>query len=99
LPRKRKEPKPVEHHIVYDFDGCTHKQKPITVYVYPIEHYLCTQLQRRGKYVSKGFLRSLEYFIWKHKRTAVNLSSKCSDTISDVKDKPKKEDKDGTIAD
>lgn len=72
MPKKRKQ-KPVCHHIMYDYSGCSHTQKQVTVFVYPIEHHLCTQLQRRGKYVSKGFIKHLEHFVWKHKDTAVDL--------------------------
>lgn len=75
--RKRKKTlrnKVVEHHIVYSFDALRHKQTEIVVPIWNTEHYICRLLQTRGKYVSKGFLKHLKFFIWKHEESAVDLS-------------------------
>lgn len=81
--------KVIEHHISYEYSGTTHKQEEIVVPVYYMEHHLLTQLQRRGKFVSKGFLRTLEHFIWKHKESATDLSLEVSDTIGEVDERKK----------
>jgi len=44
-----------EHHISYDPE--------ITVNIFKGEHWLLTQLQRRTKHVSKGFITSLKVWI------------------------------------
>ena len=66
MPRFKLDPdKKVVHHICYDYNGSSHKQEEITKVVYYAEHHILTQLQRRGKRISKGFLDHLKYFIWK----------------------------------
>ena len=75
----------VTHHILYELGGLTHKQEAVTVNLFGTEHYLATLLQRRGRYVSQGFLKLLEHFIWLHKDNAEDLSVKYDDTI----EKPK----------
>jgi len=57
--------KKVVHHIVYDYNGNSHKQKEITKLVYYAEHDIITRMQRRGKYISQGFIDHLKYFIWR----------------------------------
>ena len=61
--------KVVGHHIIYAYDGLTHVQSDIEVPIYNMEHYICTLMQRRGKYVSKGFLDWLKYYIWEKETT------------------------------
>lgn len=74
--RKFRKPKVLNHHIVYGYDGCTHKQLDIEVPIYDTEHYILTLLQRRGKYISKGFIRALGFFIWQHGEDAKELHLK-----------------------
>lgn len=57
--------KEVVHHIVYDYNGNSHKQEEVTVLVYYMEHDIIKRMQRRGKYISVGFLNHLKYFIWR----------------------------------
>jgi len=73
----------VEHHINYEYNGLTHKQEPVTVKIYNNEHWLISHLQKRGKYVSKGFLQTLKYFVWLRETTTnfVDLSGETLDTI------------------
>jgi len=61
--------KVVSHHILYEYNGLTHKQEAIKVDVYSNEHWLISHLQKRGKYVSKGFLQTLKHFIWLRETT------------------------------
>jgi hypothetical protein len=61
--------KVVEHHILYQYDGLRHKQAPISVHIYNNEHYILSLLQKRGKWVSWGFLQSLKQFVWERETT------------------------------
>ena len=96
--RKKIRNKVVLHHVLYEYDGCSHKQKEVVVPILYIEHHFLTQLQRRGKYVSKGFLDSLKHFIWVRETTGeyiildTNLSEYTADTI--IKEKDGKDGKD-----
>ena len=83
--RRRRSQKPVNHHIVYAYDGIKHKQVPVEVDVYHIEHYIITLLQRRGSLVSKGFIRHLKHFIWLHEESARDLSKNSTHTIQKAK--------------
>ena len=74
----------VDHHITYTYNGNTHKQEEIVVPVYYMEHHIITQLQRRGKYISKGFIKTLKYFIWEHEECATDLSTSCDKTIENI---------------
>lgn len=83
--------KVVEHHVLYEYSGLTHKQEPITVYIFNNEHWLASQLQRRGKYVSKGFLQVLKQFILIREITGnfvdigrTDLSASQTDTIKEL---------------
>lgn len=76
MTKKKKGKGYVRHHITYDYDGVRHKQTGIVVPIFPAEHFLCTQLQRRGSLISKGFLKHLEFFIWRHKDSCQDLTSK-----------------------
>lgn len=70
--RKRKNTlrnKIVPHHIAYEYNGLTHKQEAIVVPIFNNEHWLISHLQKRGKYVSQGFLQSLKHFIWLRETT------------------------------
>lgn len=82
--RKKIRGKIVEHHILYEYDGCAHKQKEVKVPIFYIEHHIITQLQRRGKWVSKGFIKALKHFIWLYEDSAVDLSAVDGDTIEKV---------------
>ena len=68
--------KVLDHHVLYEYNGLTHKQDEITVPIYHNEHYIVTLLQRRGRYISKGFIRVLQFFIWRYSDSAVDLSAK-----------------------
>lgn len=71
--------KPLTHHIIYN----EYKDQEVTAPLYPGEHWLCTQLQRRGSLISKGFLKHLRFFIWKHEDSAHDLSEKMK--MNDIK--------------
>ena len=73
--------KVVEHHILYNYDALGHKQEEVKVPIYNNEHYICRLLQTRGKWISKGFLKTLEHFIWLHKDTAIDLSARKNGVI------------------
>ena len=85
MPSKSKLPKTVTHHIIYSLEGTSHKQKPVTVVVYSTEHWILSQLQRRGSLISKGFLRALQHFIWLHDEDALILrpNDTCAIPISE----------------
>lgn len=90
--RKRKETlrnKVVPHHIAYEYNGLTHKQEEIVVPIYNNEHWLVGHLQKRGKYVSEGFLQTLKHFIWLRETTGnfvrLELPPKADDTIKEEK--------------
>jgi len=85
---KKNRKKPLNHHIVYD----ERKGQEVVVPIYPIEHYICMLLQRRGSLVSKGFIKHLEYFIWKYRDDAVDL-------IEEVKKSDTKREEGGTTND
>ena len=54
-----------EHHICY---------KPeVTVHLYKGEHWILTQLQRRTRHVSKGFIRALKAWIVLNEHNAKEL--------------------------
>jgi hypothetical protein len=80
----------VEHHINYEYNGSTHKQEAVTVAIYNNEHWLIGHLQKRGKYVSKGFLQTLKYFIWLRETTGnyvtLDLPPKADNTIQKIED-------------
>ena len=63
--------KVVEHHIIYNFNHLAHKQKEIVVPVKYMEHWILTQLQRRGNTISRGFVNSLKYLIWMWETTGI----------------------------
>ena len=57
-----------KHHIKYkDKDGYDW-----VVRIYKGEHWAITQLQRR-KFISKGFITSLKYWIEQHESSAIDL--------------------------
>lgn len=62
--------KPLNHHIVYN----EREGQEVVVPIYPIEHYICMLLQRRGSLISKGFIKHLRFFIWKHEDGAIDLT-------------------------
>ncbi len=75
------------HHILYEYNGVgKHGQIELKVPILTTEHHILTELQRRGKNVSKGFLDALEYFIWYRKTTKQfqDLSAEDPDTIQVV---------------
>lgn len=89
--RKRKKTlrnKIVEHHIIYEYNGLTHKQEEIKVNIYNNEHWLISHLQKRGRYVSRGFLQTLKHFIWLRETTGnfVDLSNQKTDTIEKIEE-------------
>lgn len=49
-----------KHHLIYPSEE--HKQAEETVKLYKGEHWVITQLQRR-KNISKGFIKSLKFWI------------------------------------
>jgi hypothetical protein len=67
--KKKLREKVVGHHINYEYNGLTHKQEAVIVPIYHMEHWIVSQLQRRGKYVSKGFLQTLKHFVWLRETT------------------------------
>lgn len=81
--------KVLNHHILYQYDGLTHKQKAIEVPLYHNEHYIVKLLQTRGKWVSRGFLQSLKYFIWERETTNnfVDLPRSQENTIQKTESK------------
>ena len=85
MPLKRKTRyKTVQHHVLYNYDGISHKQVEITVPIYYTEHYICKLLQTRGSKISKGFIKVLEYFIWLNRERAVDLSLSQVNTIKET---------------
>jgi len=60
-----------KHHIIYE--NKEHKQKEEVVRIYKGEHWAITQLQRRVK-ISKGFIKSLKYWILMNEDKAVELN-------------------------
>lgn len=59
----------VKHHVTYAYNGLTHNQEEIIVPIFNMEHHICTEMQRRGQYVSKGFIDWLKYWIWERETT------------------------------
>jgi len=57
------------HHIRY----ADHPKGEWIVKVYKGEHWICTQLQRRTKHVSKGFITALREWIKENEDKAVEL--------------------------
>lgn len=67
---KKKIPNVMYHHVVYSYSGVgKHEQIDIKVPIYTTEHHILTELQRRGKNVSLGFLNALRFFIWERETT------------------------------
>jgi|GEM_PF-2802708 len=64
--------KPViqKHHLIYE--NKEHKQEEVTELLFKGEHYVITQLQRRKK-ISKGFIKSLEFWLLLNKDNAINI--------------------------
>lgn len=65
MPRKRLRNVVHVHHISYEPE--------ITVKIYAGEHWAITQLNRRSKNLSKGFIACLQAYIDTHKHLAVDL--------------------------
>ena len=87
--KSNKFPNTMYHHILYAYSGVgKHEQIDIQVPIYTTEHHILTELQRRGKNVSRGFLQSLRYFIWEREtaRNYVDLSEKVTPTIEKTYD-------------
>ena len=55
-----------KHHISYDPE--------ITVKIYQGEHWAITQLNRRTRHISKGFIECLRAWIAEHEGDAVDLN-------------------------
>jgi len=55
-----------KHHICYNPE--------ITVIIYKGEHWAITQLQRR-KYISKGFISAIKYWIRQNECNAIDLTN------------------------
>ena len=73
----------VDHHLRYQYNGCSHVQEERKVPIYFTEHYITKLLQTRGRYVSKGFLLVLADFILDRLITGSynDLSIECNHTI------------------
>ena len=67
MPRKRVRNAIQEHHISYNPE--------ITVKIYSGEHWAITQINRRSKNMSIGFLKCLQEYIDTHKDMAVDLDA------------------------
>ena len=80
--------KPLNHHIIYN----EHDKQEVVVSIYPIEHYICTLLQRRGSLISKGFIKHLKFFVWKYEDGAQDLSASSAYTISESKSEKRRKD-------
>ncbi len=92
---KKKKINTMYHHIVYAMNGVgDHKQIDIQVPIYTTEHHILTELQRRGKNVSRGFLQSLKYFIWERTTlgTFVDLQQGGGITIEHTEEKEGKKE-------
>ena len=79
----------VAHHILYSYDGLRHKQIPIEVNIYNTEHYITRLLQTRGKYISKGFIRVLKFFIFENEEKAIDLSRSIINNIEKIVEETK----------
>ena len=59
------------HHIVYE--NKDHKQLDEIVPIYKGEHYIITQLQRRTRNISNGFIKALKCWIALNEDKGVNV--------------------------
>ena len=60
------------HHLEYQRKDEVPDKKGETVRLYKGEHWAITQLQRR-RYISKGFLRAIEYWIENVRENAIDV--------------------------
>lgn len=64
------------HHLIYqkksDIKEGKKKIGP-TVRLWKGEHWAITQLQRRTKNISKGFLKALEYWVAENRNKAIDI--------------------------
>jgi len=65
-----------KHHLIYE--NLEHRQQEETTFIFKGEHWLISNLQRR-KYISKGFIKSLQLFILLNKHKVINLDNICQD--------------------
>ena len=60
------------HHLAYQRKDKVKVKTGETVRLYKGEHWAITLMQRR-KYISKGFIRALEFWIEQHREGAISV--------------------------